>query len=361
MTLLMKLLTIQKAAAQFGAGEPIIESLGEGLIHRTYKITFPANESRIVLQCLNQTTFPQPENIINNYRIISQYLKYQTHSLHIPEMILTATGRLFWIDEEGNFWRGTEFVNNSYAPSLLGNEKEAWLVAASFAKFTLSLEELNADQLETIIPDFHNLSFRYEQFETAIQKANIQRLLKSTHVIAEFRQRKFLVNFYEKIKTSEDYKIRVMHHDCKISNILFDKTTKQVICPVDLDTTMPGYYFSDIGDMIRTMACTVDENSTRWEDIDVQKKYYQAIIDGYMQITRSTFSMEEQKHIHHAGILLIYMQALRFLTDFLNNDIYYKTNYPEQNLNRALNQLILLEKLEVFLQTTYQYDLSGNS
>jgi Ser/Thr protein kinase RdoA (MazF antagonist) len=302
--------------------------------------------------------FPQPENIINNYRIVSQYLKYQTDSLQVPEMVLTNSGKLFWIDEDGNFWRGTVFINNSYTPSSLSNEKEAFLVANSFGRFTLALAGLDTEKLDTIIPDFHNLSFRYQQFETAIQKATIQRLLKSTHVIAELRQRKFLVDFYQKIRSGDDFKQRVMHHDCKISNILFDKTTKQVICPVDLDTTMPGYYFSDLGDMLRAMACTVDENSTRWEDIDVERKYYNAIVSGYVEIMKEAFTAEEEKHIHHSGVLLTYMQALRFVTDFLNNDIYYKTNYPEQNLNRALNQLILLEKIEEFLRVEYKYSFS---
>ena len=303
--------------------------------------------------------FPQPENIINNYRIISHHLKYQAHSLQVPEMVLTNPGKMFWIDEDGNFWRGTVFINNSFTPSSLSDEKEAFLVAKSFASFTLALAGLDSGELDIIISDFHNLSFRYQQFETAIQKATMQRLLKSTHVIAELRQRKVLVDFFDKIKRDENYKLRVMHHDCKISNILFDKTTKQVICPVDLDTTMPGYYFSDLGDMIRSMACTVDENSTMWEKIDVERKYYNAIVSGYMETMPDEFTESERKHIHHSGILLIYMQALRFVTDFLNNDIYYKTSYAEQNLNRALNQLILLEKLEEFLANEYGYDLSA--
>ena len=354
----MKPQTIEKAAVQFGIGQPLIESLGEGLIHRTYKVTFPGNDEAIVLQCINQTMFPQPENIINNYRVISQFLKSHPESMQIPEMVLTISGKLFWIDEEGNFWRGTVYLNNSYTQSALTNKKEAFLVADSFARFTLSLAGLDPDQLDTIIPDFHNLSLRYQQFETAIQKASMQRLLKSTHVIAELRQRKSLVDFYGTIRTSPDYIIRVMHHDCKISNILFDQTTKEVICPVDLDTTMPGYYFSDLGDMIRSIACTVDENSTRWEDIGIQKNYYSAIVDGYLERMKEVLTDAEKAHIHHAGVMLAYMQSIRFVADFLNNDIYYKTTYPEQNLNRALNQLILLEKLEEFLTTELDYDLS---
>lgn len=352
----MKSQTIEKAAAQFGIGEPIIEPLGEGLIHRTYKVSFRGNNAAIVLQCINQTMFSQPENIINNYRIISQYLKFPQKALQVPEMVLTNTGKLFWVDEDGNFWRGTTFISNSYTQSSLTNEKEARQVATCFARFTLSLAGLNTDQLDVIIPDFHNLHYRFQQFESAIEEATIQRLLKSTHVIAELRQRRFLVDFYNRARANADYKLRVMHHDCKISNILFDASTKEVICPVDLDTTMPGYYFSDLGDMIRSIACTVDENSTRWEDIDIQKKYYTAIVSSYLESMQGELTRAEQDHIHHAGLILTYMQALRFVTDFLNNDIYYKTTYPEQNLNRALNQLILLEKIEEFLATEYDYD-----
>ena len=100
----------------------------------------------------------------------------------------------------------------------------------------------------------------------------------------------------------------------------------------------------------------MDENSTQWEKIDVERKYYNSIVNGYMQTMTNAFTPEERIHIHHSGLLLTYMQALRFVADFLNNDIYYKTTYPEQNLNRALNQLILLEKLEEFLTSEYNYN-----
>jgi len=201
-----------------------------------------------------------------------------------------------------------------------------------------------------IIPNFHNLSYRYHQFEEVVKAAHIKRLLKATHVISEIRDRIALLDFYNTVaNNATDYPTRIMHHDCKISNILFDKSTNAAICPVDLDTVMPGKYFSDIGDMIRTMACTEEEDSNAWELIDVKADYYNAIIKGYAEGMGDNLTNEEKMNIHKSGLLLTYMQCIRFVTDFLNNDIYYKTTYPEQNLNRALNQLILLEKLEVFV------------
>jgi hypothetical protein len=144
-----------------------------------------------------------------------------------------------------------------------------------------------------------------------------------------------------------------MHHDCKISNILFSLRTQQVICPVDLDTVMPGKFFSDLGDMIRTMACSEDENSIAWEKISINEAFYKAILKGYLSRSEAILTQTEKHHIHYAGLLMIFMQGIRFLTDYLRGDIYYKIQYPEQNLNRALNQFILLERLEEFLQREY--------
>jgi hypothetical protein len=119
---------------------------------------------------------------------------------------------------------------------------------------------------------------------------------------------------------------------------------------------MPGKFISDLGDMIRSMACTVDENSTAWEQLDVRPEFYKAIISGYLAGIGNIFTEEEKKNIHYAGLILVYMQALRFIADYLNNDVYYKTTYTEQNLNRATNQLILLEKLEAFLKKEFSFN-----
>jgi hypothetical protein len=236
------------------------------------------------------------------------------------------------------------------------DEESAYTVARIFGAFTRSLSGLDASLLRDIIPGFHHLAYRYDQLETAISQARMERLMKCTHLIAEFRQRKKLVDFYLYIKQSPAFPDRVMHHDCKISNILFNRKTNQVICPVDLDTVMPGKFFSDLGDMIRSMACTRDENSLQWEEIRIRPETYAHILKGYLEEMGGIFSSEEKQSIHISGILMIYMQGIRFLADFLNEDKYYKTTHPEQNLHRALNQFILLEKLEEFLINQYQFN-----
>jgi hypothetical protein len=336
---------VYKAAAQFGKGIPVITSLGNGLIHRTYRVNYP-DETIAVLQCINRTNFKQPENIIANYLVLQEYANNNSTML-LPALLPTLSGKYFWIDADENFWRATSYISNSYAPALPNNETEAKMAAKCFAVFTNLLHALNPDRLNIIIANFHNLDYRYQQFETAIKSAHIKRLLKATHVISEMRDREYLVKFYNNITAlPTQYPVRILHHDCKISNVLFDNNTKQAICPVDLDTVMPGYYFSDIGDMIRTMACTENEESIAWEKIGVKKDYYRAIMQGYVEGMGEALTSEEKNNLNKAGCIMTYMQCLRFVTDFLNNDTYYKTTSPEHNLNRALNQLILLERLE---------------
>ena len=351
--------TLEKAAAAFLPGRnPFkINQIGNGLINLTYIVSEASGNKKIILQAINTQIFPSPQDIVGNYLEIYQYLESGGKAGNIPAPVYTAAGRLLYRDEDSNFWRATEFYENSYSPMNAATEEAAYQVARSFAGFTRSLSGMDIRRLKEIIPDFHNLSFRFDLFEKAISVAPVKALLKSTHIIAQLRQRKSLVSFYHRVAANRgDYPERVMHHDCKINNILFDSVTHEIICPVDLDTTMPGKYFSDLGDMIRTMACTVDENSKEWEQIAIRPGFYRSVLGGYLEGAGNIFTALELEHIHYSGLLLTYMQSLRFITDYLSGDIYYKKTYPDQNLNRALNQLILLEKLEEFLKTGFSFD-----
>jgi len=337
---------VKEVAREFGLENPSVEPLGGGIIHHTFKAETPMHA--IVLQQINTNIFTKPDALIDNYLLVYQYLQ-ESGRIKIPEPVETHGGNWLVKDETGNCWRATEFIGNAYSPDSVHDPAAAYTTAACFGSFTKALQGINISQLDVVIADFHDLSFRYQQFEDAIARAELFKAMRATHVIAELRQRKHLVDFYHSIKNNSAYPVRLMHHDCKIGNILFDRSTHEVICPIDLDTIMPGKYFSDLGDMIRTMACTEGEESRNWEKIDIRKEFYEAIISGYLQGIGEVFTPDEKKHVHYSGLIMIFMQALRFITDFLENDKYYKTTYPEQNLNRALNQLILLEKLEEFL------------
>ena len=322
-----------------------ISPLSGGLINHTYKI-----ESELwgpfLLQQINQNVFKRPEDVQNNYIELTQYAEFEFTGLRLPYPGEYEQDKYLLIDENGNYWRSFEFIEDGKMLTIAEKPSQAKATAKAFAKFTAAYDDYNIDLLKETIPDFHNLSFRYQQFEDSLNTELYERMAKGMPLIEDLKQRERYKFFYEEIVSSDKFPKRVMHHDAKIANILFSKTTGKVICPVDFDTTMPGYFFSDLGDMIRSMACSQDENSVDFENIRVRKSFYDAILEGYLSVMEKQLTTAEKKHIHYAGLIIVYMQALRFMTDYLNGDIYYKTDYSEQNVDRAKNQLLLLKSLE---------------
>jgi hypothetical protein len=339
-------LFVREAAQVFGINHPTIEVLHSGLIHNTYKVR--EGKRAIVLQHINTVVFTEPEKIIRNYQKVFDHLT-KKNNLKIPASIPSIHDDFLWQDNAGQFWRATEFIPDSYVETSSISVSQTFKAAKSFGEFARAITELEPNTLEIGIPGFHDLSWRFEQFQKAVKQAASSRLTKAQYLIELALKREVLVNFYNDLKRQPEFKVRIMHHDCKISNILFHQETQNPICPIDLDTVMPGYYFSDIGDLIRSLAGSIGESSTDVQSLTIRKPYYDAIITGYCEGIGNAFTPLELKFIHHAGLLMIYMQGLRFLTDYLSGDIYYKVSYPEQNFDRSENQFKLLTKLEEFL------------
>lgn len=342
--------------AAFGSdkhGEAItVKHVDSGLINHTYVIS-SSYHSPYLLQKINTTVFPDPVAIQENYVHIWQHI-----SSRIPAPKFCNDHTTLFVDNSGHYWRACQFIGDAKTLLAAGKKEEAASTAKVFAEFTASLEDFDINLLKEVIPGFHNLGFRYNQWEEVIARDSFKRKEKSLRLIDELKKREPYKHFYDVIITSKkDYPKRVMHHDAKIANVLFNRQTGEVICPVDFDTVMPGYFFSDLGDMIRTMTCAKEENSTAFKELTIRKEFYEAIISTYETAMNHHLTPAEKKHIHSAGLLMIYMQSLRFFTDYLNGDNYYRIDYPEHNLNRSVNQLTLLQNLEAFLKKEYGFSL----
>ncbi len=335
------------------AGEFSVEPVKGGLINQSYKISSKLTGRSFLLQQINKNIFPVPAIVQSNYEKIWDHLSEEGRNFLLPEPKCFPGGSLLFGDSNEQYWRIFSFIDgkNMTAPV---NALQARVVANTFANFTSSFSDFDATALALTIPGFHDLSSRYDQFEHSIHNHQFERLQKASAVIEGLRRREKYVNLYEVFTESNEFLKRVMHHDAKISNVLFDEAG-EIICLVDFDTCMPGYFFSDIGDMIRSMAVPADEDSSDISAIDIRKDIYDAILAGYLETMNDQLTVSEKKYIHYSGILMIYMQALRFITDYLNSDTYYRTAYPEQNLDRAKNQLLLLQRLEEFLTTNYSF------
>ncbi len=331
------------------------EPVTNGLINESYKITNRNTGESFLLQQINQHVFREPEKIQQNYVALWNYLKSERIPFFIPALKYFADNKLFYSDQHNRCWRVFAFIDGTKTLFTARNEKQAATVAETFAAFTACFRNFSAEQLHVTIPDFHNVSLRFYQFSQAAKCATKERVNKCKPLIEDLKAREKYANLYDVFTESDEFLLRVMHHDAKISNILFDIDSGKVVCPVDFDTAMPGYFFSDIGDMIRSMCCTEDENSSEFDNIQIRKGFYEAIISGYTDVLGEELTASERKYIHTTGLLVIYMQALRFLTDYLNNNIYYRISYPEQNYIRAINQITLLKSLEDFLSRNYNF------
>lgn len=333
----------EKIWEEYGMDQfPVLPTLfGNGLINHTWKLSYGA--ASYILQTINQQVFPDPWAIASNIDLVAQYLlvKHPDYLFVSPKK--TKLGASMVVIN-GVYYRIFPFVKDSVAKTVLETPEQAFEAARQFGLFTKNLAGFDCGHLKTTLPKFHDLIFRDQQFLEAIEKGNPDRKIIAQDMIEQLLGYRFITNRYQEILADPNFKLRPTHHDTKISNVLFNSQDK-AICVIDLDTLMPGYFISDLGDMMRTYLCPVSEEEADFSKIIIRKEFYQSVIDGYCSEMGAELSKKELEAIPYAGQFMVYMQAIRFLTDYLNMDTYYGAKYPNQNLIRAGNQLFLLEKL----------------
>lgn len=322
------------------------QEFGSGHINNTYRLNQRETGEKLLLQRINRFVFKDPEAIAGNMRQAADYLRSSDPGYLFLNALKTREGKELYYDEEGEPWRVLPFIENSRSIDEVMEPGQAFSASRQFAILTKKLSGLDASLLKATIPDFHNLELRYTQFREALEQAGEDKKLEAATEITQGKEREHLAGEYKKLTGTPDCKLRIMHHDTKINNVLFDRDTGEAKCPIDLDTLMPGYIFSDLGDMVRTYVSPVSEEETDFSRVRVRDRFYEALYDGYLSEMTGELSEFEKQHLSFAGKMLLYMQALRFLTDHLMGDVYYKTHYPGQNLNRSRNQLKLLFELE---------------
>ena len=330
----------------YGLNDQLSEVMpfGTGLINHTWKLV--AGKKMYILQRINSHIFPNPEAIANNIHLVGSYLKQHSPEYLFASPISTYENRemVYSNAEGGGYFRLFPFIEDSHSIDVVKNSQQAFEAAAQFGKFTKLLAGIEANSLKITLPAFHDLSLRFKQFTDSLENGNKERIIQAASLIDFINTESGIVTVYEWIKNNPSFKIRVTHHDTKISNVLFNSAEK-ALCVIDLDTVMPGYFISDVGDMMRTYLPTVNEEETDFTKIEIREEVYHAIVDGYRNEMESELTDTESEYFFYAGQFMIYMQAIRFLTDHCNNDVYYGAKYPGHNFVRAGNQMVLLQKL----------------
>jgi Ser/Thr protein kinase RdoA (MazF antagonist) len=336
---------VKRVLLEFGlqASDFVIDRIGSGHIHETYKLTGPTS---YILQRVNNAIFRQPEVIASNLHFASEFLRKNCPDYLFLTALPASNGSDLIYDESGFPWRLFPFIENSFTLDKVDNYQQAKSAASQFGRLTANLNRIDVTRFRETIPRFHDLKWRFEQFESALMAARPDRRHNATTVIGGCLSFRFLLERYDGLLKSKGLRLRVTHNDTKINNVLFEKSTGNAFCVIDLDTLMPGYFIYDLGDMIRTFVSPVDEEEKDLSRISFRKEIYNAITEGYLSQMGSVMSPDEYAAIPFAGKMMTYIMLLRFATDYLNGDVYYHTTYAGQNLCRAENQLCFLSKLE---------------
>jgi Ser/Thr protein kinase RdoA (MazF antagonist) len=319
-----------------------VQSFGKGLINNTWKVI--SGDKVFILQRVNDVIFKRPHDITHNMKLIKDHLDQYHPEYNFVVPVTAHNGEELVFVREHGFYRLFPFVTDSHTKEVVETPTQAYEAALQFGKFTRLLSGLDVNKLKITIPGFHDLSLRFEQFTAILKAGSDDRVREAKELIRIVEDHQHIVRTYEKIKTYPSFRCRVVHHDTKISNVLFDKTDHG-LCVIDLDTVMPGYFISDVGDMMRTYLSPVSEDEAAFDKIEIRDDFYKAILQGYLDQMKDELTDIEKTYFFYAGKFMTYMQALRFLGDHINNSRYYKEEYPGHNLVRATNQLTLLHCL----------------
>ena len=326
-----------------------IKPLGAGHINDSFKVKSGGNE--YVLQKINHSIFKDVPQLQNNIERVTTHIREKLEEQGVSDInrkvlsfIPAHDGQLFYKDEEGDYWRLMHFISDSKSYDTI-NPELAYRAGLAFGEFQQMLADLPGEELFETIPNFHNMEFRLEEFREAVRANRVGRLMEVGDLVKEIEARATEMTAPERLHREGMLLKRTNHCDTKVNNILFD-SNDNVLCVVDLDTVMPGYVLSDFGDFMRTGANTGDEDDTNLDNVSIDLDIFEGYTKGYLKNAAAFLTEVEIENLAFGAKLLTYMQTVRFLTDFINGDTYYKIKHGRHNLERSLAQFKLLQSME---------------
>lgn len=312
--------------------------LTDGFINDTFLVLDDAR-SLYILQRINHNVFTNITGLMNNVRNAFEHLNDSDYCA--ITLVKSKSGQSYYTNQNGEtaFWRMMTYIDGSTAHNTTEDPQVAFEAGKIIAKFNILLQQANAADYVDTIPKFHNLELRKDQFKAALQTADAKKLDIAKDAVQFAHE---VLEKLEAVKLS-DLRIRVCHNDTKLNNILFSKDTKKALCLIDLDTLMRGYFLYDFGDAVRTIVNTAPEDEQEHEKITFEKNLFEAFLDG-LDANGPFLSKEEIDTLPWGAILMPFLHGIRALTDYLNNNIYYKVAYENQNLDRCLSLFNFTQK-----------------
>lgn len=331
---------VQQVQNAFFSEENILryQAIGIGHINDTYSLM--TSQGQYLFQRINHLVFQEPKSVVENYHLVFDHLSRTGLQLLLAAPVSTLNQHLFWQDSEGNFWRMLRFLSKTHSLSQAESVEQVQSAASAVALFLKALNTEPPSGVKATIPNFHHFQYRYQQYLKILEKDAYGRSKKARAAI------QYLEDFRDTLPDLQGLGIdqRLVHNDPKMSNLLFNDQ-KEVVAVIDWDTIMPGAFATDFGDMVRTMSVSADENETNLGKVQLIWPYLEAICAHFLPPLAPLFNEQEKATLHLGPAYILLEQMLRFLSDYLDGDQYYKVHYTEQNLDRALNQMKVHELL----------------
>ena len=325
------------------------ERYGSGHIHDTYSVRLDdgGRGARILLQRINTTIFRDPIAVMENIERVTTHVRSQLEGVadadrRVLQLVVARSGRPWHIDGEEEYWRAYRFIEGARTCDEVVSEPQAFEAAKAFGRFQRMLADLPGARLAEAIPDFHNTPKRFMSFEGTATQDAAGRCKDASREIAFAMSRRSVAGALVESGLPE----HVTHNDTKLNNVLLDDETGEGICVIDLDTVMPGLVAYDFGDMVRTMTCPAAEDEQDLSRVEMKFPLFDAVLRGYLVGADDFLTADERESLITGAKVIVFEQGIRFLTDFLAGDKYYKVSRPGQNLDRCRTQFRLLESIE---------------
>ncbi|MBS7017524.1 MAG: phosphotransferase enzyme family protein [Faecalibacterium prausnitzii] len=346
---------LQSAANAFDFGGPVLcdaHHYGEGHINDTFVVWREDHSKRFILQRINTDTFTNPVGLMENICGVTRHLRAKIlaeggdPARETLNVIPTLSGSTCYLDADGGAWRAYDFVEDTICLQQVGSEADFRTVAETLGKFQNQLADYPASTLHETIARFHDTPNRYANFEKALAADALGRAKNITSEIEFIHAREQDCHVLLDQLAAGEIPLRVTHNDTKINNVLIDAATGKGICVIDLDTVMPGLSAYDFGDSIRTGANDCAEDEPDQSKVHFDLHLYEVFAKGYLSTAGASMSMAEKKSLAWGARLMTLECGIRFLTDYLEGDHYFRIARPDHNLDRARTQFTLVRQME---------------
>lgn len=331
-----------------------VRPFGSGHINDTFLVRTRRNgvTTHYVLQRINHTVFRNPSVLMDNIVRVTEHIRHKAAAEHPGaasrqlHVIRTRNDQGFFLCSKGNYWRLYNRVEGTVAYDTLTSARQAFEAARMFGAFQKRLADLPGKSLYETIPNFHDTPKRLNAFLEVLDEDPCNRAAQAKEEIDFVLANASLCSVLLDLHRQGKLPLRVTHNDTKINNILFDKTTREGVCVIDLDTVMPGLSLYDVGDMVRTATCRVPEDEQDLSKVYMDMALFEQIARGFAAEMAAFLTPTEKKYFALAGKLITLEQLIRFLADHLAGDVYYKIHRPGHNLDRARTQIKLIQSMD---------------